>query len=517
MPRQAPSDIATAEFADRRAIATLALIVVLGAGVQVYRAANLPCISRDGVFFVRFAKQLADAPVFYMRAQKKQPGYAWLLLGTHAVIGERLAARDPLAWQRCGQLLAILGGTAIIVLIFVLARTLFDARTGLIAAGMAAFWPQCAQLSADVLSDTLHLAIYLAALLVGLHALRRRRWFALVACGLLGGAGYLVRQESLGIPMAVGACLLWPRRGLSWRRGVTQAAVVCAAFSAAVAPYAIAIGKVMHNKTFQDLLFGPPAHAAAAAGGPMLAGPVEWWTAPWTMLVAWGQSGVFVLSTWAMIGFLWSRVPRSEPTARRLVAVAAMLQLIATQLRGASFDVISGRYMLIPAALSIPWAAAGLRCAVESLVERVASRRADARAQRSRPRTIAVAVGLIAVSPMVYVCLRRPPAGADFLRRAGQWLADHRRAGDRLLAAPALDCVAFYGDLPHLVPGGDEATAASAVTAPGTWFADYSDSHRLSDAERRFLDRAREAAADREPESTWRSADGQTLRLYRPQ
>lgn len=497
-----------------RSIAILLAILLMTAGVMIYRAASLPCISRDGVFFVEFAGQLAEDPLHYMRVQKKQPGYSWLLLAMHHALGDRLSSIPALQWERSGQLLAMLGGLATIGLLYCLTRSLFDARTGLVAAGLAAVWPQCVYLSSDVLSDVPHLGLYLAALCLGLHTIRRPTWPVLVACGLVGGLGYLVRQEALGIPLAVGLALMWPRAGASRRRRVLHALAVMAAFGVVVAPYQIAVGRLMHNKTILDLLFGSPEPAVSAdCLGAIHADFVRWWSAPWVMLTAWGQSGAFVLSTWAVVGFFWRRVPRGEANGRRLLAAAAGLQLLAAQLRGSSFDVISNRYMLIPAALSIPWAAAGLRGALGLLAERIRRRRNDVSAARVS-RALALVTAL-ALSPMIYRCLRLPPSGADAMRAAGNWLRTHATSGDRLAGTPHMDRVAFYAGLPHLCPD-IRGAAPRIVATPGTWFADLRrpDEDELTPAQRGFLTDLRRRVAGHDPVARYATPPGPPLDVF---
>lgn len=475
-------------------------LIAIGTCVQVYRAAALPCISRDGVLFVKFAGQLADDSIRYLREQAKQPGYAWMLLAAYTGFGEDIADSRPLAWERCGQLIAIVGGVAVIALLFVLTKSLFDAPTALLAAGLAAVWPQSAMLASDVLSDMPHLAVYLAALCVGVRAVRVAQWPAAALCGVLAGAAFYVRQEALGLPIAVVVCVFLFGSGSPFRRRAIPSIAVLAAFAVTVMPLAIATGTILHNKLDPNLIF-----AAREAAAPMTrlirADPVTWWSAPWIMFSAWAASGTYVVSTWVFVAVLWRRVPRGEPAARQLVIAAALLQCLAAQLRGSALGVISDRYMLIPAALSIPWAAAGLRWTLEALF---------ARGQAATPqprRTAAVyAITLLAVSPMIYRCIRPVPDEAAYMRHAGIWLAARAGPGDRIVGAPQLDRVAFYAGLPLLPPESAK---------PGMWFADHSDPLRISDSERNSIDALRRRIANQEPATMSTGPDGQYVKLYR--
>src|SRR5262245_15317066 len=141
-------------------MAWLVLIVVVAAGLRVVQASRLECISRDGAFFVRFARELAVDPRLYMREESKQPGYSFAILGAKYSIGAWLSADPVMAWERCGQLIALAGGIAVVPLVYLLGSRVFDPRVGLIAAGLAAVWGPAVDLSADVLSDMPHLALY---------------------------------------------------------------------------------------------------------------------------------------------------------------------------------------------------------------------------------------------------------------------------------------------------------------------------------------------------------------------
>src|SRR5215470_1248093 len=85
----------------------LGVLIVLALGLRVMQAARLECISRDGVGFVRFAKELASDPRFYLKAELSQPGYSAVLLATRRAIGPWLSSDPVLAWERSGQLLDV--------------------------------------------------------------------------------------------------------------------------------------------------------------------------------------------------------------------------------------------------------------------------------------------------------------------------------------------------------------------------------------------------------------------------
>lgn len=461
----------------RSGVGLLLLILIIALGVRVYRASTLGSISRDGVFLVTFAKQLADDPAFYIKAQTKQPGYSAMLLGTHRMIGTRVADDPPLQWERCGQAISILGGVAGVALLFLFARALFSPDTAVVAAFVAAFWSNHVLVSSDVLTDAPHLALYLLALWVGYKALERESHLPMLGlCGALAAIAYWFRQEALGVPLAVGI-MLAASRGHPIRRRIIGCICLFGAFVLVVSPLVAITGTVMHNKSIWDMLTGKAQEVVAAPSTRSIAAVVSPWTAPWRMFVAWCESGRYVISFWTLVALAWPAVRPAQTRLARLVALAILLQLLATQLRGGRHGEISQRYLMIPVALSIPWAAEALRQAAIAL--RRLRRGKLPQLIRFAPvfagparRAPLVGLSLVAllISPMIWYCLRPTPAGADALRLAGRWLSEHARPGDRILTPREMSPVPFYADLPHEWPF--DAIGQPIPAQPAQWFVD---------------------------------------------
>jgi hypothetical protein len=436
-------------------------VMLLALLVRAFLCSQLACISRDGVHFVTFAKQLADDPIAAMKANTKQPGFAGLLLGTHRLVGPLLGGDAPLSWERCGQLLALLGGVAVCGLIYALARRLFDRTVAAVAGILAAFWWQGAQLSADVLSDMPHLALYLAAWLIAHQALstslpngptseipthvgmpRSGELPRIALCGVVAGLAYLLRQEAIGLPAAIGLCALWPRPGVPLRRRLVAVALLAGCFAAVIVPHALAVGKIMPNKSLHDLLFGWPrvSQAAGWLPSPVLAGVMPWWEAPLGMLEAWAKSGRYVISTLVLIGVLWRPAPEAERTGRRLILAAVIVQILLVQLRVAIYGEISSRYLVIPAALAIPWAASGLVALLNAAIGRL-------RSSGNAARFLVLTAGcVLPLAPQVYYFLRPANYAGRYLRDAGAWLAADSKREEIVLAHERLEQMMFYAD-----------------------------------------------------------------------
>jgi 4-amino-4-deoxy-L-arabinose transferase-like glycosyltransferase len=508
---------------DWQALLAVLLLALVLRGVLCSR---LACISRDGVHFVTFARQLADDPIPAMKTTTKQPGFSWLLLGVHGVAGWFTEADSPIAWQRCGQALALLGGICACGLIFILTRRLFDAATASVAGVIAAVWPQGAHLSADVLSDMPHLALYLLAVFFAYRAMNFDRLGWLVPCGIVAGLAYMLRQEALGAVVGAALCWAWPDRRRSWPRQLAGAAVVVLCFSAVIAPHSIATGRLLPNKNPWEMLFSSPRQelttktqrgeaatkvaadllvgrrppqdlsgsrrnralvvrghggqeneggpltspgdvkgrrmkvvsSAQSAGlrmaaasfnplsaslparrdGNLLAEMIPWWKAPPKMIEAWAKSGRYIISTLFLLALILKTSPPAEPTGRRLVMAVVLLQLLAVQFRIKSYGEISSRYMIIPLVLSIPWAASGLLALLTIVSTRL---RSVWNVQSIDVRTLGT---VLAALPMLYYLARPVNYDKAQYRQAGEWLHQHARPDDLVLARDRLEQLMFY-------------------------------------------------------------------------
>jgi hypothetical protein len=450
--------------------APLLAVVTLALVVRVPLALQPACIDRNGVQFVQFARWLGDEPVRAMRETRRQPGLAALLLGTHAAIGRWLGGDMPESWQRCGELLALTGGVGACAGVFVLTRRLFDARVALLAGVLAAAWPQGAEMSAQVLSDMPHLALYLAALLLADGAIRSGSAGRMALAGIVAGLSYLVRQEAIGLVAAAGIC----RLSRASRRWVGVAALI-GGFVVAAAPHSVLTGQWMPNKSPRDLFRLFDDSVGSVAGPSLLLGfSAPAWQIPGRLVEEWARSGRYVIAMLFLAGLLLRSAPRAEATGRRLVATAALIHVGLLLARCAVYGEYSSRYVVIPAALSIPWSAAGWLTLL-----RLAGRLSAARTGQVVVLAAPVALMLLYVARPVYV-------GKEPLRAAGQWLATHAEPGERVVSRENLEQVMYYAGragaidawitFPHDA-GVEQVTAIIAEQGPA-WLVETCDSPR---------------------------------------
>lgn len=159
-------------------------------------------------------------------------------------------------------------GVATVVIIFDLARRLFDNRIGLVAAGVMALFPNLVFHTAVALTETLFIFLVVAALLVLLGREGAPGRWRLAVFGLLLGASAMVRPISLFVLPLLGLVWLWERVG--WRTALRRIGLVSVAVAIPIAPWTIRNIVVMDSPVIISTNIGDnlcmSRHADASGG-----------------------------------------------------------------------------------------------------------------------------------------------------------------------------------------------------------------------------------------------------------
>ena len=218
----------------------LAVIALFGLVVRVaYVAVARQAVQGDGTYYHAIAGVLADgkgfiSPRAFLRSGLSIPFAPhpplWpLLLSLPARVGLRTYTEQ--------QLFATLVGTGTVVVIGCAGRRLLDARVGLVAAAVAAVYPNFFLYERDLLAETLAIFLVAVALLLVFRFNDRpgplRAAMLGASCGLLAltHAGQVLLIVLLLVPVL----LLAP--GTPWRQRVTWLAISVVVAVAVIAPW----------------------------------------------------------------------------------------------------------------------------------------------------------------------------------------------------------------------------------------------------------------------------------------
>jgi 4-amino-4-deoxy-L-arabinose transferase-like glycosyltransferase len=247
---------------DRRARLTLAAIVGVAAALRVVWALQVREPSgpdlHDPLLYLILGNQLAEGHGYtYPTAgggvtAYYPPGYP-LLLGA-AIWLVRLVAADASAFDVALWTNVVLS-VALVGLFFALGRRLGSTPVGLVAAAVAALWPNLVFHSGVVLTETLFLAVLVAMFLVALatpDVARRPGWRRVTTVGVLFGLSVLVRPVSLVIaPLFL---VLWWGDGA--RRATQRTALALGVMVLVVLPWSILSTIRMESPVLLSLNFG---------------------------------------------------------------------------------------------------------------------------------------------------------------------------------------------------------------------------------------------------------------------
>lgn len=222
---------------NRRFFTVLLLICAVAlawrVGYTIVAKRNQP-LSGDQIYYSDAANTLADGhgfvePVYYSGPTAEHPPLTALVLAPVAYFRGHTSGVLP------KRLKMTLFGTAVVFVIGLIGREVAGDRTGWIAAGLAAVYPELWMNDALVMSETLA-TLAVALVILGLYRFwRRPRWLTAAGIGLCSGLAMLARAElGLVLVFAVAPVILLVR-SLAFRRrlGHLAASVLVSALVAA--------------------------------------------------------------------------------------------------------------------------------------------------------------------------------------------------------------------------------------------------------------------------------------------
>ncbi len=266
--------------------ALLAVLVLAGAWRAVI-ALNMPCLSRDGVTFCWYARDLGEQGPAFLKEESAQqhPLFPVMILATQRAARALGAPDSPWTWQRSGQIVAWTAGMVVVVLsvvltvqlVRVLAMPINVWLAAVLAAALAALLPLNVRLSADVMSDQVFLAFYLAGVVALVRIKARAAGFL---CGGFAGLAFLTRPEGAALLIGGLAAVIAIARSMGWKVSFIRASTAIAAFLLLVGPFWGISGRLTPKKNPLEILSGEQAAAGAwrTLQGPRRSPPEMSWT-----------------------------------------------------------------------------------------------------------------------------------------------------------------------------------------------------------------------------------------------
>lgn len=437
----------------RRTFLIVVGAILLVAGVwRLVLAAAMPCISRDGAQFCWQARDLGRNGIALLATDSYQqhPLFPATILGVQRVLVLLGAPPTPETWQRSGQIVAWFSGMAVVCLAGVLTNQLVrrlklpvaTRRSTLYALALAAVLPLNTWLSADVMSDQLHLALYLGGVTL---VVALQRWKTAFACGLVGGLAFLTRPEGAVVCLAAVAALIARRRFWPARVWVTNGVAVAVGFLLCAGPFIAATGRLSPKtdkepvESFRAGAAVAPIEARESLNQPrhaaLLRREVSWIASLPQALKEVFRAGRVVIPLLALAPLIHLRRRLTRPPLVGLV-VCMTVHFALTAYVLARHGYLHPRHTLVMVMLLVPLAAILLDHLCRTLTSRGA-------------RGAAIVVLAACFGPMALRSFFIPNGADAFIADAARWLREHdpEVSTKLLLGGSSQRRLAFYADL----------------------------------------------------------------------
>lgn len=232
-------------------LAILVLVAVLPRALAVLTAV---APARDSFRFIRAAQTFDSQPFLdAVRSINVHPLYPLGLLFTRKLFTAVTQIDGAYAWFYAGQLFSVVGYVAFLIASYAAGSLLWNRRIALWGCLGISIVPRQVFYAADVLSDSLHAALWMSAFAFMVFGWKRRSSSWLAMSGFLAALAYLTRVEAVLLPLTFIAgiltCQVVPSWRLPWLLWVRLAASFLIAEAALAVPYALTIGNLSPRST----------------------------------------------------------------------------------------------------------------------------------------------------------------------------------------------------------------------------------------------------------------------------
>jgi hypothetical protein len=439
----------------RRDLAWLAVLLLVAAGIHLWLVAHTEVTARDGIGFMRYAWQLQSQPWGQVLRQNPHPPFYPLCVLAMSYPVRRLAAADELVvMQLSAQLTSVLAGTLLVIPMFYLGHTLFNASAGFWAALLFQCLPAGSRVLGDALSEGVFLLLIATGLLLALQAFRAQSCLRFAGCGLCGGLAYLTRPEGVLLVAATGVVLLGlqlsPARRWRWGCMASCTATLVVAALAVSSPYMAVIKNFTNKTTGLEILEGARLKRPDSPAWPTLAAfPLAVYGADSKDLDFWKHHAWCLRSVgleivkgyhyvgWlpALLGLVWYRRRLWEVPGAWVLLVLMVLDLAVLWRVAFVAGYVAERHSLLTVMSSSFWAVAMITNMAEGLAAAFRNRGwlpSNSRFWTKAPAWSVAFFLALAVSglPKTLEPLHINRAG---FHAAGVWLAQQVRPGEQIL------------------------------------------------------------------------------------
>ena len=228
-------------------LTNLLILVSIAAVIGIYLIVTAVLISKDGVFYIERAQQIASEPVKIIR--QHPPGYPFMIFVTHKFVSLFSNSTSNQIWAYSAQSVTLLCRLLTIIPLYLIGKLLVGSRNSFWAVLILLVLPHSAEFGSDVLREWPHLLFLMTGFLFLLLAVKNGKWWMFGVVGLCAGIGHMIRPECAQLIM-YGALwlvirLLFPKPNMGRHKLIYSLLILLISFTAITAPYMIIRGRVL--------------------------------------------------------------------------------------------------------------------------------------------------------------------------------------------------------------------------------------------------------------------------------
>lgn len=247
----------TARFRESPWLGLICVLLAAG-GIRSLAIHRSVAPARDALRYLSCAADFEELPfVVALRSIDSHPLYPMSLVAVHWVV-RSLGFNDATHWVTACQIWSTVCYLAFLTLAYAVGRGIWNDRIALLGCMALAFVPRQVFYSVDILSDSLHAALWMASLLCFLNGWRSRKiaWFA--SAGVLCGLAYWTRMEAVLLPMAFAGSWLLALCSARTRLPIRFSSFATLAFVVGImviaVPYVAITGKLSPRNSTRSIL-----------------------------------------------------------------------------------------------------------------------------------------------------------------------------------------------------------------------------------------------------------------------
>lgn len=405
----------------RDVLILLGLSLVIGA----YLIGTTRLISKDGVFYIEWARQLSSGPGKLVH--KLSIGYPGMIFGTHWLLSSFLPDSYQ-TWILSGQVISLLFRMLTVIPIYLIALMIANRRTAFLCCLILLILPDPAHFSCDVLRDWPHLFFLASGFLALLRGSQTGRWQPFAWAGLLAGCGYWIRMEAAQL-LLYG--LAWMVAGLTLpflkqnkHRLMISLVALLAGFLLFFIPHARLSERIVPVKIKRLLSDSRPAPMTPEPVEAAATEPGELGDSVLELMEGISENLMYVFLPFWLLGLVnrLSKSGRAKLTERFYMTALILVNTLMLLVLNSVWGYMSRRHVLPMVALTICYVPIGLGVFSEWAAAGLSARRTRPPVQARQVFRTLLVIGAVICLPKL---LR--PIGSDKLGylQAARWIAEH--------------------------------------------------------------------------------------------